>query len=87
MHPEILGKEEVTTPGSYTTERLPSSDAETLINSPVGFGPITVEAKTAEGARAAQAAGEDKRHNINKPVRRNHTRLPTRKNVDLKSVV
>lgn len=87
MHPEILGKEEVTTPGSYTTERLPSSDAETLINSPVGFGPITVEAKTAEGARAAQAAGEDKRHNINRPVRRNHTRLPKRKNVDLKSVV
>lgn len=74
IQPEILGKEEITAPGSYTTERVPDSEGETLINSPVGFGPITVEAKTAEGARMAQANAEDKRHNINKPVQKNHRR-------------
>ena len=74
MQPEILGKEEVTTQGSYTTERVPNFEGETLVNSPVGFGPITVEAKTAEGARMAQADQEDKRHNIHKPVLKNHRR-------------
>lgn len=76
IQPEVLGREEITQQGSYTTERIPSSEGQTLVNSPVGFGPITVEAKTAEGARRALAAGEDKRHNINKPVRRNHTSKP-----------
>lgn len=66
IEPEVIGKEEVTTPGSYTTESVPNSDGDTLINSSVGFGPITVEAKTAEGARAAQSTAEDKRHNIAK---------------------
>lgn len=66
IEPEIIGKEEVTTPGSYTTESVPNSEGDTLINSSVGFGPITVEAKTAEGARAAQSTAEDKRHSIAK---------------------
>lgn len=74
--PEVLGREEITQGGSYTTERIPNSDGETLVNSPVGFGPITVEAKTAEGARAAQLAGEDKRQSIRKPVGQNHTDIP-----------
>ena len=74
IQPEVLGHEGITQEGSYTTEEVPSSEGETLINSPVGFGPITVEAKTAEGARAAQAAGEDKRHHIDKPSGRKHRR-------------
>lgn len=72
IRPEVIGHEGVTQEGSYSTEEVPSSEGQTLINSPVGFGPITVEAKTAEGARAAQAAGEDKRYRIDKP--RKHTR-------------
>lgn len=74
IKPEVIGHEGITQEGSYSTEEVPSSEGETLINSPVGFGPITVEAKTAEGARAAQAAGEDKRYHINKPSGRKHTR-------------
>ena len=74
FHPEVIGHEGITQEGSYSTEEVPSSEGQTLINSPVGFGPITVEAKTAEGARAAQAAGEDKRYRIDKPTARKHTR-------------
>lgn len=74
IRPEVVGHEGVTQEGSYSTEEVPSSEGQTLINSPVGFGPITVEAKTAEGARAAQAAGEDKRYRIDKPTARKHTR-------------
>lgn len=74
LEPEILGKEEITTPGTYTTERVPSSEGETLINSSVGFGPITVEAKTAEGARAEEAGVEDKRESIAKPFHSNNKR-------------
>ena len=74
IQPEVIGHEGVTQEGSYSTEEVPSSEGETLINSPVGFGPITVEAKTAEGARAAQAVGEDKRYRIDKPIGRKHTR-------------
>ena len=74
IKPEVIGHEGVTMEGSYSTEDVPRSEGETLINSPVGFGPITVEAKTAEGARAAQAAGEDKRYHIDKPSGRKHTR-------------
>lgn len=76
IQPEVIGSERITQGGSYSTEDVPSAGGETLINSPVGFGPITVEAKTAEGARAAEAAGEDKRHRINKPTERNRTRRP-----------
>lgn len=74
IRPEVIGHGGVTQEGSYSTEDVPSSEGQTLINSPVGFGPITVEAKTAEGARAAQAAGEDKRYRIDKPTARKHTR-------------
>lgn len=74
IRPEVVGHEGVTQEGSYSTEEVPSSEGQTLINSPVGFGPITVEAKTAEGARAAQAAGEEKRYRIDKPTARKHTR-------------
>lgn len=74
IHPEVIGHEGITQEGSYSTEEVPSSDGQTLINSPVGFGPITVEAKTAEGARAAQATGEDKRYRIDKPTARKHRR-------------
>lgn len=74
IQPEVIGHEGITQEGSYSTEEVPSSEGETLINSPVGFGPITVEAKTAEGARVAQAAGEDKRYRINKPTARRHTK-------------
>lgn len=70
IQPEVLGRERISQEGSYSTEEVPSSQGETLINSPVGFGPITVEAKTAEGARRAAMAGEDKRHRINRPVER-----------------
>lgn len=70
MQPEVLGRERISQEGSYSTEVVPSSQGETLINSPVGFGPITVEAKTAEGARRAAMAGEDKRHRIHRPVER-----------------
>lgn len=81
LQPEVLGREQISQQGTYTTERLPSSEGQTLINSPVGFGPITVEAKTAEGARAAEAAEEDKRHSINKPVARNHTSKPQQRSL------
>ncbi|KAJ7377965.1 hypothetical protein OS493_025281 [Desmophyllum pertusum] len=76
IQPEVMGREGITQGGSYSTQEVPSSEGETLLNTPVGFGPITVEAKTAEGLRAAQAAGELKRYNIDKPTGRKHKRKP-----------
>ena len=67
LHPELVGKERITQEGSYSAEDIPGPESETLLNTPVGFGPITVEAKTLEGEKAALAAGEEKRFGIEKP--------------------
>jgi hypothetical protein len=65
-HPEHLGKERVSLAGSYSENEVPNDQGQTLVDTNNhGFGPITVEAKTAEGVR--KSLGEDSRSDITKP--------------------
>lgn len=90
-HARHLGKERVSLGGSYSESEIPRDQGETLVDTDNhGFGPITVEAKTAEGVR--QSLGEESRSDIAKPEKpeespqkknftRHHRRHPLREGV------
>lgn len=66
LYHERLGRGRVTIGGRYSENEVPNDDGETLVDTNNhGFGPITVEAKTAEGLK--KSFGEDKRGAILKP--------------------
>lgn len=66
LYHEHLGRDRISIGGSYSESEVPNSEGETLVDtSNHGFGPITVEAKTAEGLK--KSLWEDKRGDIIKP--------------------
>ncbi|KXJ18634.1 hypothetical protein AC249_AIPGENE3806 [Exaiptasia diaphana] len=66
LYHERLGRGRITIGGEYSENEMPNNDSETLLDTNNhGFGPITVEAKTAEGLK--KSIGEDKRGAILKP--------------------
>lgn len=66
IYHERLGRGKITIDGPYSENDVPSREGETLVDTNNhGFGPITVEAKTAEGIK--KSLGEDKRADIVKP--------------------
>ncbi|KAK3703953.1 hypothetical protein QZH41_003850 [Actinostola sp. cb2023] len=65
--------------GSYSENEMPNNEGETLVDtSNHGFGPITVEAKTAEGVR--KSLGEDKRGNIAQETTKGQKRIDDKNN-------
>lgn len=61
-----IGEETASQTGSYSEEVIPGPEGQTLLDSShVGFGPITVEAKTAQGERLA--LNEGRRNYVQRP--------------------